>query len=465
MSAAQPSSALWTAAELAAATGGVASADFVVTGVTFDSREVRSGDLFIAMRGEATDGHRFVAAALSAGAAGIICEAPIDGPHVLVGDGYQALVALGVAARARSRATIIGVTGSAGKTGTKEALAAALDRWQPGRVHRSVKSYNNHTGVPLSLSRMPRDAGYAVLEMGMNHAGELAELTRMVRPHVAIVTTVAPAHQEFFPTVEDIARAKGEIFQGLEPSGIAIIPADSPYLPILDEAAMAYVQTVVRFGTTTGATVRALDWVVDRDTGGSIVTAQVHDATLCFTLAPPGDHWVANAMAVLAAVAAVGGDLPAAGLALAELPGLAGRGARVTLTLSEGTALLIDESYNANPASMAATLMQLGREPATRRIAVLGAMKELGEQSAALHAALADHLMTAQVDQAWLVGDEMVPLANALVGRVEFTHVPGVDAVLSGLAAGLRPGDVLLVKGSNSVGLSRIVAALAGGEN
>lgn len=465
MSGAEPLSGLWTAAEIAAATGGVASTDFTVSGVTFDSRELQPGDLFIAIRGDATDGQRFVAAALSAGAAGIICEAPIDGPHVLVEDGYQALVALGVAARDRTRATIIGVTGSAGKTGTKEALAAALDRWRPGRVHRSVKSYNNHTGVPLSLARMPRDAGYAVLEMGMNHAGELAELTRMVRPHVAIVTTVAPAHQEFFPTIEDIARAKGEIFQGLEPSGVAIIPADSPYLPILDEAAAPYADQVISFGTVDGATVRALDWVVDRSTGGSIVTAHVHDATLCFILAPPGDHWVVNAMAVLAAVASVDGDLPAAGLALAELPGLPGRGARLSIMLQDGPALLIDESYNANPASMTATLKQLGREPATRRIAVLGAMKELGEQSGALHAALADDLIAAKVDQAWLVGDEMVPLANALVGRVEFTHGPDVDAVFAGVAADLRPGDVVLVKGSNSVGLSRIVAALAGGEN
>jgi UDP-N-acetylmuramoyl-tripeptide--D-alanyl-D-alanine ligase len=456
---------LWTAAEIAAATGGAASADFAVTGITFDSREVQPGDLFIAMRGEETDGHRFIAKALGAGAAGIICEQPIDGPHVLVPDGFQALVALGHAARTRTSATILGVTGSVGKTGTKEALAAALSRWKPGRVHRSVKSYNNHTGVPLSLARMPRDAEIGVFEMGMNHAGEIADLTRMVRPHCAMVTTVAPAHIENLGTIEAIAAAKAEIFEGLEPGGTAIIPHDSPYVGILEAAAQTSAAHIVRFGVTEGAAVRALDWVQDAETGGSIVTAQVHEATLCFTLAPPGDHWVANAMALLAAVAAVGGDLPAAGLALAELPGLAGRGARHVLSVGDGEALLIDESYNANPASMAATLAQLTRELAPRHLAVLGAMKELGEHGPALHAGLAEPLIAAGVSRVWLVGDEMEPLAKALVGRVEFTHGPSVDAALAGLRAELRPGDAVLVKGSNSVGLSRLVAALADGES
>jgi UDP-N-acetylmuramoyl-tripeptide--D-alanyl-D-alanine ligase len=453
---------LWTAAEIAAATGGSASADFSVSGVTFDSREVQPGDLFIAMRGEETDGHRFIDRALAAGAAGVICETAIDGPHVLVPDGFQALVALGHAARARSRATIFGVTGSVGKTGTKEALAAALNRWQPGQVHRSVKSYNNHTGVPLSLARMPRDTRLGVFEMGMNHAGEIAALTRMVRPHVAVITTVAPAHIENLGSIEAIAAAKAEIFEGLEPGGTAIIPHDSPEVGILADAAVRHGARIVRFGVGDGAAVRALDWVHDDETGGSIVTAQVNDATLCFTLAPPGDHWVANAMAVLAAISAVEGDLPAAGLALAELPGLAGRGARHMLSLSGGgEALLIDESYNANPASMAATLAQLASEPAPRHLAVLGAMKELGEHGAALHAELAEPLIAAGVSQLWLVGKEMQPLADALAGRVIFTHGDSVDAALAGLRAELRAGDAVLVKGSNSVGLSRLVAALA----
>ena len=453
---------LWTSAELAAATGGTASADFIVHGVTFDSREVQPGDLFIAMRGEETDGHRFIDKALAAGAAGIICETPIDAPHVRVADGFAALTALGHAARARTKARVLGVTGSVGKTGTKEALAAALDRWQPGCVHRSVKSYNNHTGVPLSLARMPRDAKFGVFEMGMNHAGEIAALTRMVRPHVALITAIAPAHIENLGSIEAIARAKGEIFEGLEPGGVAIVPHDSAQIDILMQAAGAYAETTVRFGTGAGAAIRALDWVSDDATGGSIVTADVHGTTLCFTLAPPGDHWVSNAMAVLAAVAAVGGDLPAAGIALASLPGLVGRGERHHLALAGGEALLIDESYNANPASMDATLDTLRREPAARRVAVLGAMKELGEHGPALHAALAAPVLAAGVDRLWLVGEEMAPLAKALVGRVELTHEPGVDAVLAGVKADVRPGDAILVKGSNSVGLSRLVSSLTG---
>lgn len=466
---------LWSATEIAGATGGTIHGDFVADGVAFDSREVGPGDLFIAMRGAETDGHRFIDKAFAAGAAGAIVEQPVGHPHILVADSVKALNDLGRAARARTDARIIGVTGSAGKTGTKEALAAALERHRPGKVHRSVKSYNNHTGVPLSLARMPADCDYAVLEMGMNHAGELAELTRLVRPHVAIITTIAPAHYEFFDSIEGIADAKAEIFEGLEPSGTAIVPFDSPYCARLSAAAQPYADRLISFGLGDGADVRARDWVVDGDTGGSLITAELGGAgmgssSLCFTLAPPGEHWVANAMAVLAAVQAVGSDLAAAGLALAELPGLAGRGARHRVAAGSGTALLIDESYNANPASMAATIAQLGREPATRRIVVLGAMRELGDGSDGFHASLAQPLLNAKVDMAYLVGAEMRALADELSAKAledgpEFTHGPGADAALAWLKETLRPGDAVLIKGSNAVGLSRVVAGFAGGEN
>lgn len=458
------SASLWTAPEIAAATGGSVHGDFTVTGVTFDSRETQPGDLFIAMRGEQADGHAYVDTAMAAGAAGVIVEQPVAHPHVLVADCMAALTALGIAARQRTRAKIIGVTGSAGKTGTKEALANALDRHLPGRTHRSVKSYNNHTGVPLSLARMPRDAAFGVLEMGMNHAGELTALSAIVRPHVAVITTVAPAHIEHFGSVEAIADAKAEIFSALEPNGTAILPFDSPYFSRLTDAARQYASILVSFGTRAGADVRATDWVTDAETGGSLVTAAVPGATMCFALSPPGDHWVANAMAVLAVVQAVGADLAAAGVALADMPGLAGRGARHTLTVAGGTAVLIDESYNANPASMAATIHQLGREAATRRICVLGAMKELGGQSDVYHAELAGPLAEASVDMVLLVGEEMQALAKALVGRVEFAHGTTIEPATDWLRDKLRPGDVVLVKGSNSVGLSRIVAALTGGE-
>ncbi|QJQ33307.1 UDP-N-acetylmuramoyl-tripeptide--D-alanyl-D-alanine ligase [Sphingomonas lacunae] len=460
---------LWTSTEIAEATGGEAHGHFAVTGVAFDSREVGPGDLFIAMRGETTDGHRFIDKALAAGAAGVICETAIDGPHIRVADSVKALTDLGRASRARSRATIIAVTGSVGKTGTKEAIAAALDRFRPGQVHRSVKSYNNHTGVPLSLARMPRNAEFAVLEMGMNHAGEIAALTRLARPHVAVITTIAPAHIENLGSMEAIADAKAEIFQGLEAGGTAIIPFDSPYHGQLVAAAQLHGARIVSFGLTDGADIHARDWVADSATGGSLITAELGGSSLCFSLAPPGDHWVANAMAVLAAVEAAGGDLAAAGVALAELPGLAGRGARHMIAVGSGEALLIDESYNANPASMAATIAQLGREPAVRRVVILGSMRELGEGSDGFHAALADHLERAGVARAILVGPEMRALADALAAkpleaRLNFTHEPDVAQALVKIEGDIHPGDAILIKGSNAVGLSRIVAALTGGE-
>ncbi|ALC13170.1 UDP-N-acetylmuramoyl-tripeptide--D-alanyl-D-alanine ligase [Sphingopyxis sp. 113P3] len=454
---------LWTARAIAAATGGTASGDFTVQGVAFDSREVTKGDLFIAMKGEETDGHKFIDKAIAAGAAGIVCETAIAHPHVRVPDSVAALNALGAASRARCHGRIIGVTGSAGKTGTKEALFAALDRFRPGKAHRSVKSYNNHVGVPLSLARMPSTADYGIFEMGMNHAGELAALTRMVRPHVAIVTTIAPAHMEYFGSEEAIADAKGEIFEGLEPGGTAIIPFDSPHHGRLRAKAEMHAAHVVSFGLREGADVRAVDWLSDGQ-GGSLVTAQVQDALLCFTIAQAGAHWVTNALAVLAAVKAVGGDLPAAGLAFAEMAGLAGRGARHRIAAEGGTILLIDESYNANPASMAATIGQLGDESAGRKVAILGAMKELGAGGEAYHAGLADPLVAAGVQFALLVGEEMAPLAKALEGRIDFEHVPGHSAATARLRDVIRAGDIVLVKGSNSVGLSHVVTALTNGD-
>jgi UDP-N-acetylmuramoyl-tripeptide--D-alanyl-D-alanine ligase len=302
-------SALWTAAELALATGGQASGDFAGTGLAFDSREVGPGDLFIALKGEMTDGHRFVDGAFAQGAAGAIVSTPVDHPHILVKDTTAALNALGVAARLRTSARIAGVTGSVGKTSTKEALAAALARANKGPVHRSVKSYNNHTGVPLSLGRMPAQTRFGVFEMGMNHAGEIAQLTRMVRPHVAMITAIAPAHIENLGSMEAIADAKGEIFQGLEPDGTAIVPFDTPYRDQLLAHAKAHARQVITFGRKEGADVFARDVLVADH--GTIIMASLPGAELTFTLSQPGDHWVSNALAVLAAVQALGGDLAA----------------------------------------------------------------------------------------------------------------------------------------------------------
>lgn len=448
---------LWTSDEIAAVCGGVASGTFAVSGVTFDSREVEPGFLFIALKGEATDGHNFLDSAIDRGAHGLLVSQATSHPHVLVPDTFAALEALARAARARTNGRIIGVTGSAGKTGTKEALAAALDRADPGKTHKSVKSYNNHTGVPLSLARMPRDCRFAVLEMGMNHAGELAALTRLVRPHVAVVTTVTMAHAGFFDSEEAIADAKGEIFQGLEPGGIAIVPHDNAHRDRLITAAAPHAVRTVTFGANPAADVHPLDTV--RNQRGTFVNAKVGERQLSYTIAFPGAHWVANSLAILAAVDAAGGDLALAGLALADLEGLPGRGARFRVPVGDGEAVVLDESYNANPGSMTSTLAVLAEEPG-RHVALLGEMRELGEFSDRLHADLAAPIMAANVETVILVGKAMAPLAAALEQKVNIVHVPDAAAARDALSAALRPGDAVLIKGSNGVGLSSVVAHL-----
>ena len=461
---------LWTSAEIEAATGGVASVAFEVTGVTFDSREAGPGDLFVAMPGTASDGHAYVEQAFSQGAVAALVSHAVAGPHVLVGDVAGALTALAVEARRRTGATVIGVTGSVGKTSTKEALAAALTRSRKGPVHRSVKSYNNHTGVPLSLARMPRDSRFAVLEMGMNHSGEIAGLTRLVRPHVALVTAIASAHVEQLGSMEKIADAKGEIFEGLEEEGVAVIPEDSPWRDRLVKAARGHADRTITFGRNDKADVSTMQ-AARSEAGGSLVTARLVDSELTFTLSQRGDHWISNAMAVLAVVEAVGGDLGAAGLALADLGGLKGRGERHKVAVpggvdgQQGWALLIDESYNANPASMAATLASLGDEELTgRRIAVLGPMRELGSEAAAMHAALAGPVREARVERLVLVGEEMAVLLDALDGEIESVIAETVEEAARLVQAILGPGDVVLVKASNSVGLAALVQRVAGAD-
>ncbi|MEW4466387.1 UDP-N-acetylmuramoyl-tripeptide--D-alanyl-D-alanine ligase [Parasphingorhabdus sp. JC815] len=473
---------LWTSSAIAKALHGQESEDFSVSGVAFDSREIGPGDLFFALKGEKSDGHAYVKDIYAAGAAGAIVSQPVDGPHILVADTTRALNDLAIASRARSGAKIIGVTGSVGKTGTKEALFAALNRVSKGKAHRSVKSYNNHVGVPLSLSRMPAQCQYGIFEMGMNHSGELAQLTRLVRPDVAIITAIAPAHIGYFSDVEAIADAKAEIFQGLTDDGIALIPYDIPQYDQLRTIALRYTKNVVSFGFGEQADVRAID-VVPAPGGGSLVTAKIGgilgDHSLCFTVAEPGKHWVSNALAILGAVRAVDGDLAAAGLALAELKGLDGRGRRHRIALKDGNkALLIDESYNANPLSMRATLAQLGAEQCNgRKIAVLGAMGELGDKSETYHRALADDIIASGAQVIILVGDEMA-YTSARLGEIvsekldhnpEITHVAGssdaaIKTILAGVAGAIGGDDILLVKGSNYLGLAKVVSALVSEE-
>jgi len=456
--------ALWTADEIVAATGGVASAPFTAQGVSFDSREVGPDDLFVALAGAASDGHRYLDEAYARGAAGALVSQPATGPHVLVPDTMAGLVALARDRRASTGARIVGITGSVGKTGTREALARALDRSAPGRVHASVKSYNNHVGVPLSLARMPHHAGYGLFEMGMSAAGELTDLTRLVRPQVALVTWIAAAHSAFFPDEAAIADAKGEIFAGLEPGGVAVLPYDSVHRDRLIDHARPYADSILTFGRGAGADVRLLN---EAPAGvGRVASAALPGGrTLTFTIGMAGAHWVHNALAVLAVVDALGADVAAAGLALAGLTGLPGRGERRCVALpGGGEVLVIDESYNANPASMAAALAVLGEAPARRRIAVLGAMKELGSASAALHAGLAEPLLASGASHALLVGTEMTALAAALGNRIDVTHCGDAAAAALALDALIADGDVVLVKGSNSVGLGRLVAALGSGD-
>jgi UDP-N-acetylmuramoyl-tripeptide--D-alanyl-D-alanine ligase len=456
---------LWDARSIAEAVGGIASHDFQVAGVEMDSRDVINGDLFIALKGEAMDGHRFLDKAFANGAAGAIVDRAVDWPHILVEDTTAALEALARAARSRVEATVIGVTGSVGKTGVKEAIFASLERASRGAAHRSTRSYNNHVGVPLSLARMPARSRFAIFEMGMNHAGEIADLTAQVRPHVAVITTIAPAHIENLGSMDAIAAAKAEIFAGLEPGGTAVIPADSEHSAALERAARDVGARVVSFGRARSADVRLLDAIPSAN-GGSLVTCEFPEGRLCYTVAEPGDHWVINSLAVMAAVRAAGGDMAAAGLALAEMGGLKGRGARHGIAVPGGKALLIDESYNANPASMRATLAQLGQTPSGRRIAVLGSMKELGDFGPQFHAALAEPVLAADVDYALLVGDEMAALAQELgkpqspvLGKpFAWAHCQTADEAIGLLEDfGVVAGDAVLVKGSNSVGLGRLV--------
>jgi len=352
----------------------------------------------------------------------------------------------------------------------KEAIFLSLDRASRGSAHRSIRSYNNHVGVPLTLARMPARSKFGVFEMGMNHAGEIAPLAEHVRPHVALITTIAPAHIENLGSMEAIAEEKASIFSDLMPDGTAVIPADSPYCQQMRSVAEKFGAKVVTFGAAKDADVRLLDAIPSAN-GGSLVTADLGDTRVCYSVAERGEHWIANSLGVMAAVKAAGGDLGAAGLALAEMGGLKGRGARHHIAVPGGKALMIDESYNANPASMRATLKALGQTPATRRVAVLGSMKELGDFSDKFHAQLTEPLSEAKVDYAVLVGDEMRALAaelgkpaGASLGITHgFTHCDNPAEAIAALNEfGITQGDTILIKGSNSVGLGALVSHFTG---
>lgn len=448
---------LWTLQSLADAAGGrLTGADPAapVSGLSIDSRTLAAGDAFFAIRGVRMDGHRFVPDALAAGAAAVIVAEPGEGPRLVVPDPLAALAGVGAAARARlpGAARVIAVTGSVGKTGTKEMLRLAFAA--AGRVHASPASFNNQWGVPLSLARMPADTETGVFEIGMNHAGEIEPLARLVRPHIAIVTAVEAVHLEFFDSVAAIAEAKAEIFAGLEPGGTAIIPADNPHTPRLAAAARARGAAILTFGTA-DADVS----LTARDEARGTVEARVAGRTVGFEMGAVGPHIVRNALAVLAALHAAGADVAAGAARLARWTAPKGRGRRVTLRPPGGDALLLDDAYNANPASMGAAIEALGRVEARRRVAILGDMLELGATSDDLHRGLAPLLVDADTRIVHTVGTMIATLRDALPFELRGEHAATADEFVGRLPA-VEPGDAVLVKASLGTGLGAVVAAL-----
>ncbi len=463
---------LWTADEAATATGGRAQGSWAVEGVSIDTRTLLPGDLFVALK-DVRDGHDFVAQALAAGAgAALVSRIPEgvaeDAPLLFVPDVLAALEQLGAAGRARSRARVVAVTGSVGKTSTKEMLRTMLEG--QGKTHAAEASYNNHWGVPLTLARLPEDADYAVIEIGMNHPGEIAPLARLARPHVALITTIAAAHLAAFADTAAIAREKATIFEGLEPGGVAVVNHDIDTAPILEQAAMAAGATLVTFGTAPDAIARADE--VSLTASATVVRGQVEGAPVLFKLAVPGRHFALNGLAALVAAARLGADLDVAACDIALWQPPAGRGTNETIMLDPVEDLsfaLIDDAFNANPTSMAAALEVLaacqpadgvGRIEKGRRVAVLGDMLELGVDERAMHAALADLPELAKLDMIHCVG----PLMRALWEQLPVEKQGSFTETAQDMAARVHhlvdAGDVLLVKGSKGSRVSLVVDAL-----
>jgi UDP-N-acetylmuramoyl-tripeptide--D-alanyl-D-alanine ligase len=444
---------LWTHREAEAATLGNASAPFAVNGLSIDTRTLRAGDLFVALQGDNRDGHDFVRAAFDAKAgAALVTHAPdgVIGPLLTVGHTQRGLEDLARAARARSNAHIIAVTGSAGKTTTKEILRLACNAL--GRTHASAASYNNHWGVPLSLATLPRDAEFGVFEVGMNHFGELRNLVGFVKPHVALVTTIAPAHLEFFGNCESIADAKSEIFEGLLPGGAALIPSDNDYAQRLAvRARQAQVSRIVTFGAKGDA--RLLSFTPDG--AGMRVKADILGTAVDCFVGAPGAHIAQNVVGALAAIALLDGDVLNAAAALKDFTALKGRGAR----FEAGGLHVIDESYNANPASMVAALALLGAAKG-RKIAVLGDMLEMGEGGIAHHAGLVAPIEANKVDMVFASGAQMKALWDALPATRRGGYAETSAQLLPQVMASLTSGDTVLVKGSNGAKMFLIVEAL-----
>jgi UDP-N-acetylmuramoyl-tripeptide--D-alanyl-D-alanine ligase len=458
---------LWTSADMSRAMAATASGPLPdgITGLSIDTRTLKPGEAYFAIKGDVHDGHAFVAAAMKAGAGLAVVardkrsEFPADAPLLMVDDVLDGLRALAHAARARTKAKVIAVTGSVGKTTTKEALLLALSA--DGPTHASVASFNNHWGVPLSLARCPASAKYAVFEIGMNHAGEITPLTQMVKPDIAVITTIEPVHLEFFGTLEAIADAKAEIFLGAK-GGIAVLNRDNgQYARLKAAAEAAGLSRIVSFGEHKDADTRLIDCAL-RPTC-SCVHASILGQDISYKIAMPGRHLVMNSLAVLSAATLAGADLAIAALALAKMVPPPGRGAREQLAVAGGTALLVDESYNANPASMRAALTVLGQAEIGargRRLAVLGDMLELGPDGPDLHRSLAAAIKASGVDLVFCSGPLMQNLFDALPPAQRGGYATSSAGLEAGVTAAIRAGDVVMVKGSAGSKMKIIVAAL-----
>jgi len=459
---------LWTSAAMTAAMRAQVNGALPegVSGLSIDSRTIAPGEAYFAIKGDVHDGHHFVAAALKAGAALAVVEAAQrdkfapDAPLLVVDDVLAGLVDLAHAARGRLDAQVIAVTGSVGKTSTKEALRRVLGA--QGETHASAASFNNHWGVPLSLARCPASVRFAVFEVGMNHAGEIDALVRMVRPHVAIITTVEPVHLEFFAGIEAIADAKAEIFAGVEPGGAVVINRDNSQFARLQRRAKKLgISRVVSFGAHKNSEARLLD--ISLHAACSAVHAEILGHEVTYKLGMPGRHMAMNSLAVLAAASLAGADLALAALSLSQIEPAAGRGVRRTLEVVSGEATLIDESYNANPASMAAALNVLGRAvvgPHGRRIAVLGDMLELGPTSAELHRGLNEAIKANHIDLVYCCGPLMRNLWDALSTGKRGGYADSAASLEAQAVGAIRAGDAIMIKGSLGSKMKTIVQAL-----
>ncbi|MGE4061876.1 MAG: UDP-N-acetylmuramoylalanyl-D-glutamyl-2,6-diaminopimelate--D-alanyl-D-alanine ligase [Rhodospirillaceae bacterium] len=461
---------LWNAKDVAAATGGKGSGSWTASGVSIDSRTVAKDDLFVALQGPNFDGHDYVVQALEKGAAAALVHRAVkdsDRYHdrlVVVKDTFLALQDLAKASRARTKARIIAVTGSVGKTGTKEALKLGLS--VQGKTHASEGNLNNHWGVPLSLARMPADAKFGVFELGMNHAGEIAPLSKLVRPHAAVITTVEAAHLEYFNSVAEIADEKAAIMAGLEPGGSVVLPRDNPHFARLSAAAKKYnVSNVVAFGTAGDSKASLVAWSLTPD--GTQVAAEFDGRRIMYDMIVSGRHWALNSVAALAAVIAIGADHHLAAGALAKLAAPVGRGARTRVAVDGGSVMVIDESYNASPAAvrvLADTLAQMhqpvGGTRGGRLIMVLGDMLELGAAAPALHADLAESLKLADIHLVFTAGPLMKHLHDALPAEMRGAHAADSKALVPQVLAAVRAGDVVAVKGSHSSHMHVVVDAL-----